>query len=329
MTAPATMTRRPRTTPRKVASTPSPGRTGTRSSRPPDAGQHRRRAPRRQHGPAAPVHARRASAGPHPGRRDGHRGPARSSATCTPASRRTWSSAPGPRASRSSPGWTTCRRCSTRPPTAWAWRSCSASPTEIPERATVIRVLMMELNRISSHLVAIGTFGLELGATTVILYGFREREKILDLFELITGLRMNHAYIRPGGVAQDLPAGAVERIREFLAIMPQPAQRDPHRCSTRTRSTWPGPRTSPTSTCGLHVARRHRPGPAGRRPALGPAQVPALLRLRDLRLRRAHPDHLRRLRPVPHPDGRDATSRCGSSSSAWTGCPAPAGQAIR
>jgi NADH-quinone oxidoreductase subunit D len=90
----------------------------------------------------------------------------------------------------------------------------------VPERASVIRVLMMELNRIASHLTAIGTFGMELGATTVFLYGLREREKTLDLFELITGLRMNHAYIRPGGVSQDLPAGALERIREYLAVMP-------------------------------------------------------------------------------------------------------------
>src|SRR5271165_1021170 len=91
---------------------------------------------------------------------------------------------------------------------------------EIPERATVMRVLLMELNRISSHLTAIGTFGLELGATTIFIYGMREREKTLDLFELITGLRMNHAFIRPGGVAQDLPAGAIERLREYLRVMP-------------------------------------------------------------------------------------------------------------
>ena len=90
----------------------------------------------------------------------------------------------------------------------------------VPERASIIRVLMMELNRIASHLTAIGTFGLELGATTVFLYGMREREKVLDLFELITGLRMNHAYIRPGGVSQDLPSGALEKIREFLGVMP-------------------------------------------------------------------------------------------------------------
>ena len=91
---------------------------------------------------------------------------------------------------------------------------------EIPPRATVLRVLMMELNRISSHMMAIGTFGMELGATTVFLYGLREREKVLDLFELISGLRMNHAYIRPGGVSQDLPPGALEGIREFLRVMP-------------------------------------------------------------------------------------------------------------
>jgi NADH-quinone oxidoreductase subunit D len=91
---------------------------------------------------------------------------------------------------------------------------------EVPPRANVLRVLMMELNRIGSHLTAIGTMGLELGATTVFIYGMREREKVLDLLELISGLRMNHAYVRPGGVSQDLPAGALERLREFLGIMP-------------------------------------------------------------------------------------------------------------
>jgi NADH-quinone oxidoreductase subunit D len=90
----------------------------------------------------------------------------------------------------------------------------------IPARANVIRVLMMELNRISSHLGGIGPFGLELGATTVFIYGMREREKVLDLFELIAGLRMNMAFVRPGGVAQDLPSGAIEKLREFLAVMP-------------------------------------------------------------------------------------------------------------
>jgi NADH-quinone oxidoreductase subunit D len=92
---------------------------------------------------------------------------------------------------------------------------------EPPKRATTIRVLCMELNRISSHLVALATGGMELGALTAMTNGFREREMILDILEMITGLRMNHAYIRPGGVAQDLPPGAVEKIREMLEVMPE------------------------------------------------------------------------------------------------------------
>ncbi|MER5901912.1 NADH-quinone oxidoreductase subunit D [Streptomyces mirabilis] len=90
---------------------------------------------------------------------------------------------------------------------------------QIPDRATIIRVLLMELNRLSSHLVCIATGGMELGATTIMIYGFRDRELILDIYELITGLRMNHAYIRPGGLAQDLPPGAVDQIREFVKKM--------------------------------------------------------------------------------------------------------------
>jgi NADH-quinone oxidoreductase subunit D len=90
---------------------------------------------------------------------------------------------------------------------------------QVPERANVIRVMMMELNRISSHLVALATGGMELGALTAMEFGFRERELILEIFELITGLRMNHAYIRPGGVAQDLPAGAEQEIREMLPLL--------------------------------------------------------------------------------------------------------------
>ncbi|MEU2022421.1 NADH-quinone oxidoreductase subunit D [Streptomyces sp. NPDC016469] len=90
---------------------------------------------------------------------------------------------------------------------------------QIPDRATVLRVLLMELNRLSSHLVCIATGGMELGATTIMIYGFRDRELVLDLFELITGLRMNHAFIRPGGLAQDLPPGAVDQLRAFVKTM--------------------------------------------------------------------------------------------------------------
>jgi NADH-quinone oxidoreductase subunit D len=92
---------------------------------------------------------------------------------------------------------------------------------EAPPRAQTIRVLVMEINRIASHLVGLATGGMELGALTAMTNGFRERELCLDLLEEITGLRMNHAYIRPGGVAQDLPEGVEEQVREFLRIMPE------------------------------------------------------------------------------------------------------------
>ena len=92
---------------------------------------------------------------------------------------------------------------------------------QVPERANVIRVMLMELNRISSHLVALATGGMELGALTAMLFGFRERELILEIFENITGLRMNHAYVRPGGLVQDLPSDAVGKIRDLLELMPK------------------------------------------------------------------------------------------------------------
>ena len=90
---------------------------------------------------------------------------------------------------------------------------------EIPQRASTIRVLMMELNRISSHLVALATGGMEMGATTVMTVGFRERERILAILEMVTGLRMNHAFIRPGGVAQDLPPGAIDKVRDTIPLV--------------------------------------------------------------------------------------------------------------
>ncbi len=91
----------------------------------------------------------------------------------------------------------------------------------IPERASVIRVLLMELNRISSHLVALATGGMELGAMTAMFLGFRDRELILSVFESITGLRMNHAYIRPGGVAIDLPDDGLAQVRNLLDLLPR------------------------------------------------------------------------------------------------------------
>jgi NADH-quinone oxidoreductase subunit D len=87
---------------------------------------------------------------------------------------------------------------------------------EIPERAKAIRVVMAELNRIASHLISLGTQGLEVGSHTFFLYCFREREKILDLFEKASGGRLTYTYFRFGGVSRDLPAGWIEEVLSFL-----------------------------------------------------------------------------------------------------------------
>ncbi|NCN26953.1 NADH-quinone oxidoreductase subunit D [bacterium] len=86
---------------------------------------------------------------------------------------------------------------------------------EIPERAQYIRVIVAELNRIASHLLAVGTYCIDIGAFTPFLYAFRDREQILRIFEEICGARLLYNYIRPGGVSRDLSRGMVEKIREF------------------------------------------------------------------------------------------------------------------
>jgi NADH-quinone oxidoreductase subunit D len=91
---------------------------------------------------------------------------------------------------------------------------------EIPPRGQAIRILMTELNRISSHLVWLATHGLDMGAVSMALYGFRERELLIDFFEMVTGLRMNHNYICPGGVWQDLPEGWRPAVEDFISIFP-------------------------------------------------------------------------------------------------------------
>jgi NADH-quinone oxidoreductase subunit D len=91
---------------------------------------------------------------------------------------------------------------------------------EVPPRAQAIRILMTELNRVSSHLLWIATQGLDVGALSMMLYGWRERELCLEFFEKVTGLRMNHDYIRPGGVAADLPDGWEDDIAAILAQVP-------------------------------------------------------------------------------------------------------------
>ncbi len=92
---------------------------------------------------------------------------------------------------------------------------------EVPERAQWIRMLMCELNRISSHLLFQATNGMDIGAVSVMIYGWRDREEMLRLFEKITGLRMNHNYIRPGGVAADLPDGWRDDLLRIIEPLPE------------------------------------------------------------------------------------------------------------
>jgi NADH-quinone oxidoreductase subunit D len=91
---------------------------------------------------------------------------------------------------------------------------------DIPERATWMRMLLSELNRMSSHLLFLATNGMDLGAVSMMLYGWREREEVLRFFQKVTGLRMNHNFIRPGGVAADLPAGWRDDVLEILEMLP-------------------------------------------------------------------------------------------------------------
>ena len=167
-----------------------------------------------------------------------------------------------------------------------------------------IRMLMTEMNRISTHLLFLATNGMDLGAVSMMIYGWREREEVLRFFETVTGLRMNHNYIRPGGVAADLPDGWAEK-RSSPWDISRPA----------SRSTTPDDRPAhlaraPAGRRGHHRrrgpgARRHRPHPALHRLRLGPPPRRALPGLRPVRLRCRRGELRRRLRPLRHPAQRD------------------------
>jgi len=92
---------------------------------------------------------------------------------------------------------------------------------EVPPRGKYIRTLMAEVNRLSSHLVYFGTQGLDMGAISAMFYGFREREVLVDFYEMVTGLRMNHGYIVPGGVWEDLPEGWERAVGVIVDLLPR------------------------------------------------------------------------------------------------------------
>ncbi len=143
---------------------------------------------------------------------------------------------------------------------------------EVPKRAQYLRVIHLELNRIASHLIWLGTSALDLGAVSIFLYCLRERELILDLFEMSSGQRMHTRYFQVGGVIEDIPRGFAPKLREFIDVMPdarRPVRRDPE----RQRDRPPAPaRHVPARRRDAALAGRHRAAAARRRQPVGPAQ---------------------------------------------------------
>ena len=176
---------------------------------------------------------------------------------------------------------------------------------EMPPRATWIRMLMAELNRVSSHLLWMATNGMDLGSTSMMIYGFREREMVLAFFEKTTGLRMNTNYIRPGGVAADLPDGWQDDVEIICETDPRPHLRV--RRAAHRPAHLPGADRGRGQHLGRGGARPlgDRAHPALHRRALGPAPHHALPGLRQARLRRDRRHLRRQLRPLLGAPQRD------------------------
>ena len=157
---------------------------------------------------------------------------------------------------------------------------------EPPPKAQWMRMLLCELNRIHSHLVWLGTAALELGAISMFWYCFRERDAILDLFELVTGVRMHTRYFQAGGLAEDVPVGFHDECRAFADTMQKRV--DEYESILSGQAIW----LERTKGIGLPVrGGRDRPWPVGAGAArlgrrLGPPQGAAVPRVRRGRLRR-------------------------------------------
>ena len=191
---------------------------------------------------------------------------------------------------------------------------------EVPPRAQYLRVIHLELNRIMSHLVWLGTSALDLGAISMFWYCFRDREQILDLFEMSSGQRMHTRYFQVGGVFEDIPRGFEAKLRSSPTSCPSASTSSP-RCSTRTRSSCSGCATSPRSTrrrCSTSAS----PARCCARPATrGTCARPPRTALRPLRLQDPCRHGRRQLRPLRVPPGRDLRVRAGSSSRRSRACP--------
>ncbi len=190
---------------------------------------------------------------------------------------------------------------------------------EVPRKATWMRMALGELSRIHSHLVYLGTSALEIGAISMFWYCFRERDLVLDLFEMVAGVRMHTRYFQVGGLAEDIPRGFYEQARQFCERMPKAV--DDYEAILNANKIW----LERTEGIGLLSADDAIAlGQTG--PNLRASGVDWDLRRREPylaydrgRLRRARLRRRRRLRPLPGARRRDAASRRGSSPSASTG----------
>ena len=191
---------------------------------------------------------------------------------------------------------------------------------DIPERATWIRMLISELNRMSSHLLFLATNGMDLGAVSMMIYGWREREEVLRFFQKVTGLRMNHNYVRPGGVAADLPPGWRDDVLRLLDLLPE--------ASGRVRHADDGPADLARPPAGRrpdHADRGRRPRRDRARPALDRRRVGhppghAVPALPGGRVRRPRRFVRRRLRPLRDPPQRGPRVDAHRRARCSTGC---------
>ena len=177
---------------------------------------------------------------------------------------------------------------------------------------------LAEINRLHSHLIWLGTSALEIGAISMLWYAFREREKTVELSELVGGTRMHTRYFQAGGLAEDIPPGLLPVARDFCKQMSEGID-DYETILTATRSGWSGRRASGCSRPTTRSRSASRARCCARPGSTGTCAGSAVPRLRRGRLRRARLRRRRRLRPLPRAHGGDARSRCGSSASASTG----------
>ncbi len=191
---------------------------------------------------------------------------------------------------------------------------------EIPPRAQWLRVLLNELTRINSHLVWLGTHAMDIGAMTVFLYCFREREDVLRLFEAVSGQRMMTSYFRIGGLALEPPLGLFDRVKDFLDALPRQHRRirEPADAESDLRESHQGCRVSFAGR--RHCAVRDRADAARQRRRCRSAPRRAVHGIRELQVQRADFERWRRVRAVPGARGRSCASRRRSPCRRWKEC---------